>query len=75
MKWVWLACAAGLVVSCGTIGPPIPPEDVGVGPIIERQKAQEALDAKQREAADAQAVVDPLGQDVNLPPLRPVGTR
>lgn len=75
MKWVWLACAAVLVVSCGTIGPPIPPEDVGVGPIIERQKAQEALDAKQREAAGAQAVVEPLGQDVNLPPLRPVGTR
>ena len=77
MKWVWLACAAGLVgfVSCGTMGPPIPPEDVGVAPIIERQKRQEALDAKQREAVDAQAVVEPQGQDVNLPPLRPVGTR
>jgi len=75
MKWVWLAWAAGLVVSCGVMGPPIPPEDVGVAPIIERQKLLDAQDAKQREAADAQPMMEPQGQDVDLPPLRPVGTR
>ena len=77
MTWLWLACAAGLLVSvsCGTIGPPIPPEDVGVAPLIERQKTQDALDAKQREAVEAQPAVEPQGQDVNLPPSRPVGTR
>lgn len=75
MKRVWFACAAGLFVSCGVMGPPIPPEDVGVAPLIEQQKKRDALDAKQKEAADAPAVVEPQGQDVDLPPLRPVGTR
>jgi hypothetical protein len=74
MKWVWLAWAAGLVVSCGVMGPPVPPEDVGVNPIIERQKLLDAQGAKQREAAEPQPT-EPQGQDVNLPPLRPVGTR
>jgi hypothetical protein len=74
MKWVWLAWAAGLVVSCGVMGPPVPPEDVGVNPIIERQKLLDARDAKLREAAETKPM-EPQGQDVNLPPLRPVGTR
>jgi len=67
MKWLWLACVAGLLVSCGVMGPPVPPEDVGVAPIIERQKARDVL--------DAQPIMEPQGQDVDLPPLRPVGTR
>lgn len=75
MKWLWLACVAGLLVSCGVMGPPVPPEDVGVAPIIERQKARDVLDAQQREAADAQPIMELQGQDVDLPPLRPVGTR
>jgi hypothetical protein len=75
MKWVWLVWAAGLGVSCGVIGPPIPPEDVGVTPVIERQKRQDELDAKKREATETQPLLEPEGQDVNLPPLRPVGTR
>jgi predicted small lipoprotein YifL len=69
---------AGLLAACGLVGPPIPPEDVGVAPIIERQKKRDALEATQREAAAAaQATTDPVlqGQDENLPPLRPVGTR
>ena len=73
----------GMLVACGVAGPPVPPENVGVNPIIERQKKLEALEEKQREAAAAAAAEsaepppDPMlqGQDVNLPPLRPVGTR
>jgi len=71
----------GLLVGCGTVGPPVPPEYVGVNPTIERQKKLEALEEKQREAAaaaeSAEPEPDPMlqGQDVNLPPLRPVGTR
>jgi hypothetical protein len=61
--------------ACGVIGSPIPPEDVGVAPLIERQKRLDALEAAKQEAADGQSVVEPLGQDVDLPPLRPVGTR
>ena len=75
MKWLWLAWMVGLSVSCGVIGPPIPPEDVGVAPVIERQKRQDAMDAKQREATEPPLPMEPLGQDVELPPLRPVGTR
>ena len=71
----------GVLVGCGVVGPPVPPENVGVAPTIERQKKVEALEEKQREAAAAAESVelppDPMlqGQDVNLPPLRPVGTR
>ena len=71
----------GTLVACGTVGSPIPPESVGVTPTIERQKKLEALEKKQREAAAAaestEPQSDPLfqGQDVDLPPLQPVGTR
>jgi hypothetical protein len=33
------------------------------------------LDATEREAAEAESVPQPEGQNVDLPPLRPVGTR
>ena len=73
--------ALGMLVACGSVGSPIPPESVGVNATIERQKKLEALEEKQREAAaaaeSAEPPPDPMlqGQDVNLPPLRPVGTR
>jgi hypothetical protein len=80
---VLVGVITGVLVGCGVAGPPVPPENVGVNPIIERQKKLEALEEKQREAAAAAAAEsaepppDPMlqGQDVNLPPLRPVGTR
>ena len=74
MKVLVLACAAYFSVACGTIGSPIPPEDVGLAPLIERQKRQDALD-KKPDAEDSQTLMEPQGQDVDLPPLRPVGTR
>lgn len=71
---------AGLLVACGVVGPPIPPEDVGVTPTITRQKQQHAREEQKQEPAAEEATqeaTDPalLGQDVVLPPLRPVGTR
>ena len=33
------------------------------------------MDAKQREATEPLPPIESLGQDVELPPLRPVGTR
>ena len=85
VTFVLVGVIAGLLVGCGVAGPPVPPENVGVNPIIERQKKLEALEEKEREAAAAAAAAaesvepppDPMlqGQDVNLPPLRPVGTR
>ena len=74
MKGLAIGCAGLVLLSCGVIGPPIPPEDVGVLPLIERQKKADKLTTKEPTAAPP-AGGDPQGQDVNLPPLRPVGTR
>jgi len=71
----------GMLVACGIVGSPVPPESVGVNPTIERQKKLEAFEEKQREAEEAAESAEPQpdpilqGQDVNLPPLQPVGTR
>lgn len=75
MKVLVIALAVSSSVACGTIGSPIPPEDVGVAPTIERQKKIDAMEAQKREAAESETVVEPRGQDVDLPDLRPVGTR
>ena len=75
MKALVIALAVSSSVACGTIGSPIPPEDVGVAPTIERQKKIDAMEAQKREAAESETVVEPRGQDVDLPDLRPVGTR
>ena len=75
--WIGLWAAAG----CGVVGPPIPPEDVGVAPFIERQKRQQAQQAAAQPTAEEPAQEqEPLpselrGQDEELPPLMPVGTR
>lgn len=77
---------AGLILltvgaACGIVGPPIAPEDVGVNPTINRQKAQlqqsgtvQPVDNAMVPAVPA-TPVEPKGQDEELPPLRPVGTR
>jgi hypothetical protein len=71
----------GVLMGCGAVGAPIPPENVGVNLTIERQKKLELLEEKQREAAGEVESTEPQpdsmlqGQDVNLPPLQPVGTR
>ena len=71
----------GAMAACGTVGAPVPPETVGVAPTIERQKKLEALDEKQREAAAAaeatQPQPDPMlpAQDIDLPPVQPLGNR
>lgn len=76
-----LGVTMGMLVACGVVGSPVPPESVGVNLTIERQKNLEALEEKQREAAaeaeSTETQPDPMlqGQDVNLPPLRPVETR
>ncbi len=90
MNRLMLILAAGLLSACGVVGAPVAPETIGVAPTMDRQKRQhEALEAKEREAKQREAKEreaaaaeeaeeqDPalLGQDENLPPLRPVGTR
>ena len=76
-----LGVTMGMLVGCGAVGSPVPPESVGVNPTIERQKKLEVLEEKRREAAEEAESTEPQpdpmlqGQDVNLPPLRPVETR
>jgi hypothetical protein len=65
---------AAAVAACGVMGTPIPPEDVGVAPVILQQKRADAEAAK-REGEQTPTLLEPQGQDVDLPPLRPVGTR
>ena len=79
MKSLVFLSVAGLLTSCGVVGAPVPPENVGVAVTIEQQKKRDALEAKKREpavAAEAEESDQTLeGQDVNLPPSNPVGTR
>jgi hypothetical protein len=71
----------GTLVACGAVGSPVSPESVGVTPTIERQKQIEALEETQRKASatvePSESQPDPIlqGQDVDLPPLQPVGIR
>jgi predicted small lipoprotein YifL len=59
-----------LCSACGAVGPPIPPEDVGIEAKLQKQQ-------KQDEKADASATLEtPIEEDpVQLPPLRPIGSR
>ena len=41
---ILIGVITGLLVGCGTVGSPVPPELVGVNPTIERQKKLEALE-------------------------------
>jgi hypothetical protein len=72
---------------CGVLGPPVPPEDVGVNPVIERQLRREGLLAPgqvvrgsaARPSAPGLVVIQdediPLGDPLPVPPTRSMGTR
>ena len=70
-----------VIAACGVVGPPIAPENVGVNPTITKQKAQLQKSGGTQAAdnttvsPDQVAPVELKGQDEELPPLRPVGTR
>ncbi len=74
MKPIVVALTIWLLAACGVVGSPVAPEDVGVGPTIERQKRSE-IGTASRPGEETKPVLEPQGQDVDLPPLRPVGTR
>jgi hypothetical protein len=71
---------------CGVVGSPIAPENVGVAPIIERQKQREAAAAGlsgQVPSSPAQTMgtefgaggaVEPTEEDLPVPPVQSVGT-
>ena len=76
-----MSAFVAVLTACGVVGSPIPPEDVGVNPTIVRQKQQHAIQEPHKEAVDTEetrpeAAEPPLQEtDVELPPLKPVGTR
>ncbi len=75
MRTLPVLISTGLLVACGVVGSPVPPEYVGVAPIVEKQKKQHALQTE-REAVDPGASDLSLdGHDIGLPPSQPVGTR
>ncbi|HNL89942.1 MAG TPA: hypothetical protein PKH05_12775, partial [Nitrospira sp.] len=76
------------LAGCGVLGAPIPPEDVGVAPIIERQMRREGLLASganvwgsaSRPTAPTgvtieEAPIPPDPDPLPTPPLRTMGTR
>lgn len=66
---------SGLLVACGVVGSPVPPEYVGVAPTVEKQKKQHVLQAE-RDTTDLGIPDLTLeGHDIGLPPSQPVGTR
>jgi len=78
MRGLTLIATACLLSACGVAGAPVAPETIGVAPIIEQQKnVQQAREPNQRDISVEAEEQDPalLGQDENLPPLRPLGTR
>jgi hypothetical protein len=75
MKAVVLLVSAGLLLSCGVAGAPVPPEYVGVAPTIEKQKRQHALEAEQQSTESAEPDPTLGNQDVDLSPPQPVGIR
>ncbi|SPP63867.1 hypothetical protein [Nitrospira lenta] len=70
-----------VVTACGVVGSPVAPENVGVNPTITRQKIQLQKSGTVQRADNTSGAavplepVEPKGQDEELPPLRPVGTR
>lgn len=72
---------------CGVLGPPVPPEDVGVNPVIERQLRREGLltpgetvrGTATRPSAPGHVTIEesfvPTGDPLPVPPTRSMGTR
>lgn len=78
---VVLSAIIGSLTACGVVGSPIPPEDAGVTPTIAQQKLQQEREEQKKEVAPTEEESQEApggasqGPDVELPPLRPVGTR
>ena len=67
----FLLCLSGMlffVDSCGVVGRPIPPEDIGIEVKIRAQKK-----AQERQTRNDEKPTTPLSEEsVPLPPLQPV---
>lgn len=79
--FVAMSFGAVLMIGCGRLGAPVPPEYVGVGPLLEQERAKKAQRAQAEEkdrtfsAEEVERDATPSVEEVILPPLQPVGTR
>lgn len=68
-----LLMGLGAVAACGVVGPPIPPEDVGLAAALEKGKQKERAKAAAVEAKP-EGQAPPVEEGPDLLPLRPIGT-
>lgn len=73
-RWVLGLFVAAALAGCGTIGPPIAPEDIGVAARLQKEKEREAKEKAAKEAPKLEGEVA-APEEVVLPPIRPIGTR
>jgi hypothetical protein len=58
-------------IGCGAVGPPIPPEDVGIEAKIRKQRQDQAS----KEGSTAEDQISPVEEPVEFPTFYPIGTR
>ncbi len=62
------------IQGCGVVGPPLPPEDIGIEAKVRSQKEAEEKTGEKKKKEEQPIV--PLGQeDVTLPPVNPLGVQ
>jgi len=59
-------------IGCGAVGPPIPPEEVGIEAKLRKQQQDQA---RKEEMAAEDQMTTPVEEAVELPALYPIGTR
>lgn len=67
IRKIFIGVACFILLGCGAVGPPLPPEKIGIEAKIRQQEAQEEAGQPQKEK------ILPIGEEeVVLPPLQPV---
>ena len=62
-----IGVALSVLLGCGAVGPPLPPEKIGIEAKIRQQRAQEEPGQPEKEK------IIPIGEEeLVLPPLQPV---
>lgn len=51
----WLALVVTVAAGCGTVGPPIPPEEIGIAAKVEKDKKDKILEGEKGKAKQEQA--------------------
>jgi hypothetical protein len=69
---VWIAILFLISGGCGAVGPPIPPEDVGIEAKLRQQQQEQA---KKEGLAEKDQAITPVDEAVELPEMYPIGTR